>query len=238
MYAYNAILVSKLQPLVTRGRSVYAKLYRRIESREFRRALAVVKFKGVAGLISANIAAYMLLNSHMMKVRSASDGLSRTDRHFVASRFNLSHFRFWCVPLSIVNHGDSLFHLGMNCFALGLVGPAIEIAFGGAALVGGFIFTGSVGALCELWMGNHWCRGSSGGSAGLFAAGALVAPSQLLSVWGMFDVRAMPLALTVFGIECLFGLLGNHSGMAHMAHAGGMAAALPFMYYLKWFSRR
>ena len=127
-------------------------------------------------------------------------------------------------------------HLMMNCFALSLVGPAIEVAFGASVLMGGFLFTGSVGAILEMMVGNHWCRGSSAGVSGVFGMSALAAPYQLLSVWGIMDVRAMSLLITVFGVESLIGLFGSHeSGLAHVAHAGGILAALPFMYYLKWF---
>jgi len=126
-------------------------------------------------------------------------------------------------------------HLMMNCFALSLVGPAIEVAFGASVLVGGFLFTGSVGAILEMMLGNHWCRGSSAGVSGVFGMSALAAPNQILSIWGIMDVRAISLLITVFGVESLIGLFGSHeSGMAHVAHAGGILSALPFMYYLKW----
>jgi membrane associated rhomboid family serine protease len=236
MHELNSRVVLQLQPFSRRMDSISRSISKNMRSPELKTIASTIRYRGVAGLIGVNMAVYMLLNSHMMKVRSPHDGLSRADRHWVTSKFNLSNWRPWCVPLSIFNHGDSLFQLGMNCFALALVGPAVEVAFGAGALVGGFMFCGTLGAIAEMVLGNHWCRGSSGGVAGLFATGALMAPSQLLSVWGMFDVRAMPLALSVFGVESLFGLFGgNTSSMAHMAHAGGMAAALPFLYYMKWF---
>ena len=228
---------SQLRPISIRMQKVL-KLGRasRVTHSEIGRAFSAFRYKGVTSLVALNIGAFMVLNSHYMKSRSHSDGLQRSDRHFIASRYNITHGRLWCIPLSLVNHGDSLMHLMMNCFALSVVGPAVEVAFGASVLIGGFLFTGSIGAILEMMMGNHWCRGSSAGVSGIFGMSALAAPHQLLSLWGILDVRALPLAITVFGIESCIGLFGSHqSGMAHVAHAGGLAAALPCMYYLKWF---
>ena len=196
-----------------------------------------IQYKGVAGLLGANVAAYIFLNSRFMKHRG-EDGLQRADRHFIASRYNASNGRIWCVPLSLFNHGDSLVQLGLNCFALCMVGPAAEVAFGARVLVAGFLFCGTTGAVMEMMMGNHWCRGSSAGITGLLGMGALSSPFQILSIWGVLDVRAASLALTIFGAELLVGLFGSgRSELAHVAHAGGIAAALPFLYYLKWFRK-
>ena len=232
----NQSLESKFHPLVGRYRRLEAKIIPKLSSTDFGKAFSSFRYKGVAGLIALNIGAFMTLNSHYMKSRSHVDGLQRSDRHFIASRYNIARGRLWCVPLSLFNHGDSLMHLMMNCFALSLVGPAIEVAFGASVLMGGFLFTGSAGAILEMMLGNHWCRGSSAGVSGVFGMSALAAPYQLLSVWGIMDVRAMSLLITVFGVESLIGLFGSReSGLAHVAHAGGILAALPFMYYLKWF---
>jgi membrane associated rhomboid family serine protease len=212
------------------------KLAPNISSTEWGRAFSGFRYKGVAGLILLNIGTFMTLNSRYMKSRSHVDGLQRSDRHFIASRYNIERGRVWCVPLSIFNHGDSLMHLIVNCFAFSLVGPAVEMAFGTSVLVSGFIFTGMFGALAEVVMGNHWCRGSSAGTSGIFGLSALAAPQQMVSIWGLMDVRTISLAITIFGVESLIGLFGsNESGLAHMAHAGGLLAAIPFMYYLKWF---
>ena len=233
--ALNQSFERKLTPLISRYSVLESKIVPKLSSSDFGRAFSAVRYKGVTSLIALNIAAFMTLNSHYMKSRSHVDGLQRSDRHFIASRYNLARGRIWCVPLSLFNHGDSLTHLMMNCFALSLVGPAIEVAFGASVLIGGFMFTGSVGAILEMMFGNHWCRGSSAGVSGVFGMSALAAPYQVLSIWGMLDVRAMSLLITLFGVETLLGLFGSHEpSMAHLAHSGGILAALPFMYYLKW----
>ena len=199
--------------------------------------LSQVEYRGVAGLVVLNIGAYMMLNSRFMK-RRGTDGLSRVDRHFISSRYNVSCFRFWSVPLSIFNHGDSLFQLGMNCFGLSIVGPAVELMFGTRVLLASFLICGTVGAMGELLVGNHWCRGSSAGVTGLFALSSLSAPMQILSIWGVFDVKAISLAISIFFFEATVALFGSgRSEMAHCAHASGMAAAIPVLYYLRWFSR-
>ena len=190
----------------------------------------------MAALLGLNVCAYMFLNSRFMKQRSRSDGLPRVDRHFLASRYNLSHGRFWCVPLSVFNHGDSLFQLIVNCFGLAIVGPAVELACGPGVLVAGFLFAGTLGALAEMAVGNHWCRGSSAGVTGLFGIGAFASPFQILSIWGVWNVRAASLAISLFGIESLLALYGSgRSEMAHVAHATGILSAIPFLYYLRWF---
>jgi membrane associated rhomboid family serine protease len=234
----NRKIVNVVSPLSKRVFAYQKNFARRVASTEAGRAMAALRYKGVAGLIGANLTAFMILNSHFMKSRSHADGLQRSDRHFIASRYNISRGRLWCVPLSLFNHGDSMMHLAMNCLALSIVGPVVEVGFGAGALVAGFLFTGSVGAVLEMMMGNHWCRGSSAGVSGVFGIGAWAAPAQLLSIWGVMEVRAASLALTLFGVESMIGLFGSHSSdMAHMAHAGGILASLPFLYYLRWLVR-
>ena len=194
------------------------------------------QYKAVAGLIGANLSAFMLLNSRYMKSRSPADNLPRVDRHFIASKYNVSCGRIWSVPLSLFNHSDSLFRLGMNCVGIALVGPAVELAFGGGVLVSGFLISGSLGAIAEMVFGNHWCRGSSAGVTGVFGMTAFASPHQKVSVWGVWDVRAASLAISLFFIESLLGVFGSsHSEVAHVAHAAGLLSSIPFLYYLRWF---
>ena len=232
-------LTQLLQPARNRIRYSFKDVSRRLDSSSARGIASYIPYKSVAGLVALNVSAFILLNSRFMKARSHVDGLPRVDRHFIASRYNVSHFRVWCVPLSIFNHGDSLMQLVMNCFGLSIVGPAVEIAFGPVALLGGFLFCGTVGALGEMALGNHWCRGSSAGVTGLLGMGAFASPFQLVSIWGVFDVRAASLAISIFSIESLIGLFGSgRSEMAHIAHAAGIASAIPALYYLRWFKLR
>lgn len=231
-------LSRQLQPVKTRLNHVYARGARIETVDPLRNTFRQVRYKGVTGLIGVNIAAYMLLNSRSMKARSHVDGLPRADRHFIASRYNLAHGRLWSIPLSIFNHGDSLMQLAMNCFGLAIVGPAVELAFGPAVMISGFLLSGTMGAMAEMAIGNHWCRGSSSGVTGLFGMGAFTNPFQVLSLWGVFDVRAASLAISIFGIEMLAGLLASkRSEMAHIAHATGIASSIPILYYLRWFRR-
>lgn len=232
----NDTILEKLNPVNRHVFSGFTRVCKLIETPERRRIVSAVTYKGVAGLIGMNVAAYLLLNSRFMKHRSHVDGLPRVDRHFIASRYNVKQGRVWSVPLSVFNHGDSLFQLAMNCFGLSIVGPAVEVALGPAVLVAGFLFTGSMGAIAEMALGNHWCRGSSAGVTGLFGIGAFASPHQILSIWGMFDVRAASLALNVFGLESVLGLFrSGRSEIAHVAHAAGILSAIPFLYYLRWF---
>lgn len=232
----NDRILEKLNPVNRQALPGFTQVRKLIYTPERRRLISAFTYKGVAGLIGMNVAAYLLLNSRFMKHRSHVDGLPRADRHFIASRYNLKQGRIWSVPLSVFNHGDSLFQLAMNCFGLSIVGPAVEVAFGPAVLVAGFLFTGTIGAISEIVLGNHWCRGSSAGVTGLFGIGAFASPHQILSIWGMFDVRAASLALCIFGFESVIGLFGSgRSEMAHVAHAVGVSSAIPFLYYLRWF---
>jgi len=238
MRIINDRVTQTLEPINRKFYHYYARSARFASVDPFRNTFMQVRYKAVTGLIGLNIAAFLLLNSRSMKARSHVDGLPRADRHFISSRYNLSHGRIWCVPFSIFNHGDSLMQLAMNCFGLAIVGPAVELAFGPAVLISGFLSSGTIGALAEMAIGNHWCRGSSAGVTGLFGMGAFTNPYQILSIWGVFDVRAASLAISIFGIESLIGLLGSkRSEMAHIAHAAGIASSIPILYYLKWFRR-
>ena len=235
MRQLNSKISVKLNPISNKIAGWSRETYTRFERSVLGTPWRGVASKGVFGLIGLNVFAYMLLNSRFMK-RRGLDGLSRADRHFIASRYNLSRGRVWCLPLSLFNHGDSLFQLCMNSFGLFVVGPSVELMFGANVLLSSFMFCGTIGALSELILGNHWCRGSSAGVTGIFGMSAFSAPFQILSVWGLFNVRAASLAFTLFGFETLVGLFGSgRSEMAHIAHATGIAAAIPILYYLRWF---
>ena len=238
MNRIHGSFVQSMRPLwintISSSQTVMRSRYARIAISRFN----ALKYRGVSTLIGINIGAYMFLNSRYMKTRSSADGLPRSDRHFIASRYNLSQWRVWSVPLSTFNHGDSLMQLIMNCFGLAIVGPAVELAFGPALLISGFMCCSMFGALAEVAIGNHWCRGSSAGVTGLLGISSFANPYQLLSIWGMFDVRAASLVISIFGFESLMGLLSSkRTELAHIAHAGGISAAIPFLYYLRWYRR-
>ncbi len=238
MRKLNNDVTQRLGPVMNKGRLWITKPSDFLAVRGLKQQMSSIRYKGVTGLVGVNILAYMILNSRSMKTRSRADGLPLADRHFIASRYNLSHGRIWALPLSIFNHGDSLLQLGMNCFGLALVGPAVELALGTTVLVASFMCSGMLAALSELLFGNHWCRGSSGGVTGLFALGAFLAPTQIVSFWGVMNVRAGSLAISIFGFEMLAGLFASrNSEIAHIAHATGIASAIPILYYLKWFHR-
>ena len=235
----NEQIITRVMPMMRKAKSLGVKPLRHEPFSSIMNTIRPIKYKAVTGLIGLNAFAYMMLNSRAMKTRSQVDGLPRADRHFIASRYNISHGRIWCIPLSVFNHGDSMVKLGMNCFGLALVGPAVELALGPTVLITSFLFSGIIGSLTEVLLGNHWCRGSSAGVTGLFGIGALLAPSQFLSLWGLLNVRAASLAISIFGFEFLAGLFTNrNSEIAHMAHAAGIASAVPILYYLKWFRPR
>ena len=235
----NHQILERIEPISSRLKTSIFRLSRNDAVLPVQKAFSSLRYRAVGGLIGANVFGFMLLNSRFMKARSHIDGLPRADRHFLASRYNIGSGRIWCIPFSIFNHGDSLIQLGMNCFGLSLVGPAVEAAFGPGVLLGTFLFSGVVGALAEVAFGNHWCRGSSAGVTGLFGVGALASPAQVVSLWGVLDVRAASLAISIFGFETMAGLLASsRSEMAHLAHAAGVASAIPILYYLRWFMRR
>lgn len=232
----HTLLCNKLEITSGARGAVLRHLQRNLNSFRSTSLVPQMPYKGVTALVGLNIATYMILNSRFMKQRSHADGLPRSDRHFMASKYNVSQGRLWCIPLSIFNHGDSLFRLGMNCLGLSIVGPAVELAFGPAVVISGFLFSGTIGAIAEMLIGNHWCRGSSAAVTGLFGIGAFTSPYQMLSIWGIWDVRAASLAISIFGFESIIGLLGSGSSeTAHISHAAGIAAAIPFLYYIRWF---
>jgi len=239
MIRINSKVVKTLHPWSSKVLRYQRNITEKFVDNEASRVASSFRYKGVASLVGFNVAAFMFLNSHYMKSRSHVDGLQRSDRHFIASRYNFAQGRIWCIPLSLFNHGDSLMHLFMNSFGLSVVGPAVEIAFGAGPLIAGFLFAGTFGAILEMTVGHHWCRGASAGVTGIFGISAFTVPNQIFSIWGILDVRAAPLAITMFGIEALVGLFGSgNSDMAHVAHAGGILASIPFLYYMRWFGRR
>jgi membrane associated rhomboid family serine protease len=143
---------------------------------------------------------------------------------------------FWQPVTYMFLHGG-VFHLFFNMLVLWMFGTALESTWGsrrflkfyficgvGAGLLNAVVTPGSPAPIV----------GSSGAIYGLLMAFAILFPDRLIYFWGIFPVKAKYFVIGVGLIEFLTAVSATQSGIAHVAHLGGMLFGLVYMKWNDW----
>lgn len=174
-------------------------------------------------LIIANVgvfAAELLFRSHWSAV------LGLTPAHF---------WRGWIwQPVTYMFLHGGFFHLLLNMFVLWMFGTTLESTWGsrrflqfyavcgiGAGMLNAAVTPGSPVPVI----------GSSGAIYGLLMAFGILFPNQLIYIWGIFPVRAKYFVIGTGLVELITAMGTEQSGIAHVAHLGGMLFGFV---YMKW----
>ena len=139
----------------------------------------------------------------------------------------------WQPTTYLFLHGG-VFHLLLNMLVLWMFGTALEAAWGGRRfLIFYFICGIGAGLLNAVVTPSSEIPiiGASGAIYGLLMAFGILFPEQLIYIWGIFPVRARYFVIGIGLIEFLTAMSTTRSGIAHVAHLGGMLFGL---LYLKW----
>jgi membrane associated rhomboid family serine protease len=134
-------------------------------------------------------------------------------------------------------HGG-IFHLFINMLILWMFGTPLESTWGSRRFLKFFFICGiSAGLLnAAATPGSPIPTvGASGAIYGLLMAFGILFPNQLIYIWGIFPVKAKYFVIGIGVVEFLGAMSATQSGVAHVAHLGGMLFGLVFM---KWYSWR
>ena len=153
----------------------------------------------------------------------------------------VSHFWLWQFVTYMFAHG-SLFHLLVNMMGLYFLGRDIEDMLGTARFLILYFASGILGGL--LWLafsgGNGLCIGASGGVFGLIGAfGAIFARRRItLLIYFILPVTMTGRTLAIgAGLLTLFSMMyemmGDKSGVAHLAHLGGGIGGYIYGWWIK-----
>jgi len=139
----------------------------------------------------------------------------------------------WQTVTYMFLHGG-VFHLLFNMFVLYMFGTALESTWGARRFINFYFICGIGAGLLNAVVtpGSPVPTiGASGAIYGLLMAFGILFPEQLIYIWGVFPVKAKFFVIGIGVIEFMTALSTTRSGIAHVAHLGGMLFGLV---YLKW----
>jgi membrane associated rhomboid family serine protease len=153
----------------------------------------------------------------------------------VPSGFMIDH-RFWQIVTYAFLHGDVM-HLFLNMLMLVFIGSELEALWGAQRFIRFYFFCSISAGFVYLLMQAFLLKdlhapmvGASGGIYGLLMAYGLVFGERSMLFMMMFPMKAKHFVWILAGIEFMTGLYSGRSGMASVAHLGGMAAGFGYLW--------
>ncbi len=144
-------------------------------------------------------------------------------------------FFVWQLVTYIFLHGG-FWHLLFNLFVLWIFGGEIERYMGSSRFIQYFFIT-AIGAGISTVLVTPGLRvpvvGASGGIYGLLLAYAWFFPERYIYVWFMFPMKVKHFVLLLGAFAFWSSLGGTGSGIAHMAHLGGILFGLLYFNYYR-----
>ncbi len=134
----------------------------------------------------------------------------------------------WTLVTYMFVHGG-FFHLLFNMLGLFFFGPPLEERWGSSEFLKFYLLTGLGGALLSMIFPNQMIVGASAAVYGVMVAFAMYWPDNPIYIYGIFPVKAKWLVSFLVGISLFYSLTGAASGVAHLAHLGGAAAAFAYL---------
>lgn len=152
----------------------------------------------------------------------------------ITDLFALQPSRILVRPWGLVTYmfvHAGFWHLAMNMLVLFFFGTPLEGQWGGKEFLRFYMVAGLGGAALSFFFPNSIIVGASGAVYGLMLAFAMNWPNAPIYVFGVFPVKAKWLVAFLFVTTLLgsFGQGGAGGGTAHLAHLGGLLAALVYL---------
>lgn len=135
--------------------------------------------------------------------------------------------RPWTFLTYMAVHGG-LFHLLTNSLALAVFGPPVERRMGGTTFLLFYLYCGIGAATLSLILSTVIpivpFVGASGAVLGVAMAFAIQNPEAELMIFPIpVPIKARTLVMIIAGMDLLGAMVGGNSGIAHVAHLGGLA---------------
>ncbi len=151
-------------------------------------------------------------------------------------------FFVWQLVTYVFLHG-SLSHLLFNLLALWIFGGEVERSMGSRRFIQYFFITAIGAGICTVLLTPILSPrllsvpvvGASGGIYGLLLAYAWFFPERYIYLWFLVPMKAKHFVLLFGAIAFFFSFKAPGSGVAHLAHLGGILfGLLYFNYYRIW----
>ncbi len=182
---------------------------------------------GVKNLLLANIAIFILqflapvLNDFLIRLFGLVPALA------------FQHFFIWQFVTYMFLHGG-IGHIFFNMFALWMFGVELERTWGTKEFIKFYFLTGIAAGLSTAlfsWGSVIPTIGASGAIYGILAAFALFFPDRYVYLYLLFPIKMKYLALIMGAMEFLFAYQQAQTGIAHIAHLGGMVVGFIYLRY-------
>lgn len=174
---------------------------------------------GVRMLLFANIGVFVfqLISNLVAQVR--------LERLFGLVPYDVVHNLFlWQGVTYLFLHGG-FFHILFNMLALYMFGTELEWLWGTPRFLRFYFITGIGAALCSVLVAPNSTIpiiGASGAIYGLLAAYGLLFPDRTLLLYFVIPIKAKYFVLILGAITFWSSLTSSGSGVAHVAHLGGL----------------
>jgi membrane associated rhomboid family serine protease len=148
--------------------------------------------------------------------------------------------KVWQIVTYMFLHA-SFGHIFFNMLALWMFGSVLEREWGSREFLKFYLLTGIGGGLCyalvNVFLGGDAfipTVGASGAIYGLLVAYAVLFPESIIYIYFVIPLKAKWFALIFGGIEFVTSFQ-HGSGVAHLAHLGGMAVGYVYLKRRRWF---
>ena len=143
------------------------------------------------------------------------------------------HLYVWQIFTYQFLHGG-IFHLLFNMLALWMFGSDLERRWGSSFFLKYYWICVIGGGICTLLFLPNAAFPTIGASAGIYGvllAFALLYPNQIVYFYFLFPIKMKYFVLIIGAIAFFSSLTPGTSGIAHLAHLGGMVFGFV---YLRW----
>ena len=185
-------------------------------------------------LILANIGVYLMqIVSHLL-------GSQFIDVYFglVPNRVTHEHM-LWQLATYMFLHG-SIFHIFFNMLTLFMFGNELERYWGTHRFLLYYFITGVGAGICSWLVAmNSWSViiGASGAIYGLLLAYGVTYPNRIVYLNFLLPVKVKWMVLIMGGFAFLSSIAGSDSGVASIAHLGGMVVGYLYLKGKDWGER-
>ncbi|HKT11830.1 MAG TPA: rhomboid family intramembrane serine protease [Terriglobia bacterium] len=140
----------------------------------------------------------------------------------------------WQLVTYLFLHGG-FFHILFNMFALWMFGPDLEQMWGESEFLKFYLVCGIGAGVFDVVLNtlfgspNSLTIGASGAIYGLLLAFGLLFPNRPIFIWFIIPIPAKWFVVIIGAIEFFSEISGPGSGIAHLAHLGGMLVAYLYL---------
>jgi membrane associated rhomboid family serine protease len=160
----------------------------------------------------------------------------RFERLFGLVPYDVTHHLFlWQMVSYLFLHGG-FWHILLNMLALYMFGSRLEWLWGTDRFLRFYFITGIGAAVCSVVVSPSSTIpiiGASGAIFGLLAAYGLLFPDETLLLYFVIPIKAKYFVLFLGLFTFWMSLTSSGTGVAHVAHLGGMLFGYA---YLRWFA--